>query len=249
LSLYDQPLDEPAAIRGQILMREREYFDTLCNTADGVYIVDSNKHIVRWNKAAERILQYSENEVLNRECFRVISGRISADKPLCSQSCKIHAGVLKSSPQKNFDLWTQAKDGEPIWLNVSIVAPPAADEPFVAHIFRDITREKKTGIALDQFLAHLGSRSAVHGETSEERSNKNAANSDNAAMDRPTLTLSSREIEVLTLLAEGLSTKSLAQKLDISHFTARNHIQNILVKLDLHSKAQAVSYAFKKGIL
>jgi DNA-binding NarL/FixJ family response regulator len=56
-------------------------------------------------------------------------------------------------------------------------------------------------------------------------------------------------VEVLRLLAEGLSTKPLAQRLNISHFTARNHIQNILVKLDLHSKAQAVSYAFKKGII
>ncbi len=68
-------------------------------------------------------------------------------------------------------------------------------------------------------------------------------------MDKTAASLSDREIEVLTLLAEGLSTKSLAQKLSISHFTARNHIQNILVKLDLHSKAQAVSYAFKRGIL
>ena len=38
-------------------------------------------------------------------------------------------------------------------------------------------------------------------------------------------------------------------KLNISQFTARNHIQNILAKLDLHSKTQAVSYAFKKGLL
>jgi DNA-binding CsgD family transcriptional regulator len=37
--------------------------------------------------------------------------------------------------------------------------------------------------------------------------------------------------------------------LQISRYTARNHIQNILAKLELHSKAQAVSYAFKKGLL
>ena len=54
---------------------------------------------------------------------------------------------------------------------------------------------------------------------------------------------------MLTLLAEGLPTKALARKLGISPFTARNHIQNILVKLGLHSKAQAVSFAFKQGIL
>jgi PAS domain S-box-containing protein len=229
-------------------MREREYFDTLCNTGDGVYIVDSNRHIVRWNKAAEKILKYAESDVLNHDCFRVISGRVSPDKPMCGPNCKIYANVLKGSPQKSFDLWTQAHDGEQLWLNVSIVAPTAMDEPFVAHIFRDVTREKRTGLALDQFLNHLGS-GGIRQEIAAEVLDKNLAGSNSTAMNRSSVALSNREIEVLTLLAEGLSTKSLAQKLSISHFTARNHIQNILVKLDLHSKAQAVSYAFKKGIL
>jgi PAS domain S-box-containing protein len=231
-------------------MREREYFDILCNSGDGVYIVDANKHIIRWNKGAEKILKYAEGDVLNHDCHRVISGRHSLDRPLCGQNCKIHSGVLKGSPQKNFDIWTHTRDGEPLWLNVSIISPPAADEPFVAHIIRDVTREKKTEFALDQFLADLGNHSLVSGENSAEMpANRHLRTAGHALPDRPSVTLSSREIEVLTLLAEGLSTKSLAQKLEISHFTARNHIQNILVKLDLHSKAQAVSYAFKKGIL
>jgi len=231
-------------------MRETEYFDMLCNTGDGVYIVDANKHIVRWNKGAERILRYAESDVLNQDCHRVISGRISPDKPLCGQNCKIHAGVLKGSPQRNFDLWTHGKGGEPIWINVSIISPTGGDAPFVAHILRDITREKKTGLALNHFLADLGTHSPNPLESSaDQQMNRHFNAAGYTAPDRPSVTLSGREIEVLTLLAEGLSTKSLAQKLEISHFTARNHIQNILVKLDLHSKAQAVSYAFKKGIL
>jgi PAS domain S-box-containing protein len=231
-------------------MREREDLDTLCNTGDGVYIVDSNKHIVRWNKGAERILKYPETDVLHHDCYRVISGRTSPEKPLCGQNCKIHAGALKGSPQKNFDLLTQTNEGEVVWLNVTIISAPSADDPFVAHIFRDVTREKRTALALDQFLADLGSHSPAPKQNFAERpAVRNFAAGQVPAVDRPSVTLSGREIEVLTLLAEGLSTKALAQKLEISHFTARNHIQNILVKLELHSKAQAVSYAFKKGIL
>ena len=231
-------------------MRERECFDTLCNTGDGVYIVDANKRIVRWNKGAERILKYPEIDVLSHDCYRVISGRTSPDKQFCSQNCKIHAGILRGAPQKNFDLLTQTNEGEPLWLNVSIVSPANSEEPFVAHIFRDITREKKAGLAIDQFLTDLGSHGLAPQETSADKPMiKHSASARNPMPDRPPVTLSGREIEVLTLLAEGLSTQSLAQKLNISHFTARNHIQNILVKLDLHSKAQAVSYAFKKGIL
>jgi PAS domain S-box-containing protein len=242
-------LDDPVAIREHALMREREYFDTLCNTGDGVYIVDANQHIVRWNKAAERILKYSELDVLNRDCYQVLSGKTSPDKLFCGQNCKVHSGVLNGSPQQNFDILTKTNEGEPLWLNISIVSPANGEDPFVAHIIRDITREKRMELALDKFLASLDTQSTASKETFAEKPMTRHLAAPRGAADRPSATLSGREIEVLTLLAEGLSTKNLAQKLSISHFTARNHIQNILVKLDLHSKAQAVSYAFKKGIL
>jgi PAS domain S-box-containing protein len=230
-------------------MREREYFDTLCNTGDGVFIVDSNKRIVRWNKGAEKILKYSEADVLDRECYSVIAGRALPDKVFCGQNCRLHGAAIKGTPHRNFDIISQTKDGEPLWLNLSIFSPVQGDDQFVAHLIRDVTREKKTSVALDQFLADLVSQSIMPKETAGEKQAKGPAGIKYQAPDKNAVTLSGREIEVLTLLAEGLPTKSLAQKLNISHFTARNHIQNILVKLDLHSKAQAVSYAFKKGIL
>ena len=231
-------------------MCERECLDTLCNTGDGVFIVDATKHIIRWNKAAEKILGYPETEVLSHECFQVISGRVSPDKALCSQNCRIHSSVLKGIPQKNFDMLTQTQDGEPLWLNITTLSPSEAAEPFLAHIVRDVTREKMAELALEQFLAHWGIHNLTLKESSAEKPTaKHAMVARYPTADRTLVALSGREIEVLTLLAEGLSTKNLAQKLNISHFTARNHIQNILVKLDLHSKAQAVSYAFKKGIL
>ncbi len=231
-------------------MRDKEYFDTLCNTADGVFIVDAGKRILRWNKGAERILGLSENDVLSRECYRVIPGKSRTDKVICSPNCKIHSSVLKGTPQKNFDILTQAGEGNQIWLNVSVVASTDSSDPFIAHIVRDITQEKTKELALEQFLAELGVYNPAPRENSTDKpSYTPVVAAGFSSADKTPAVLSDREIEVLTLLAEGLSTKSLAQKLGISHFTARNHIQNILVKLELHSKAQAVSYAFKKGIL
>jgi PAS domain S-box-containing protein len=231
-------------------MREKEYFDTLCNTADGVYIVDANKRILRWNKGAERILGFPENGVLNSECHQVIRGKIRADKVVCGQNCKIHTSALKGALIRNFDMLTLSSEGKHIWINVSIIAPPDGSDPFVTHIVRDITQEKTRELAVNQFLADLGSADLILKESSGDKASlQNPAAAGYAPSEKTTSALSDREIEVLTLLAEGLSTKSLAQKLNISHFTARNHIQNILVKLELHSKAQAVSYAFKKGIL
>ena len=154
------------------------------------------------------------------------------------------------SHRRIFDLRIHGSSSKPLWLNISVLSSMNGEEPFLAHIVRDVTREKTKELAVEQFLVYLEEHNLVSKDGSFNKpSLKNAAAAKLASMDKAAASLSDREIEVLTLLAEGHSTKSLAQKLDISHFTARNHIQNILVKLDLHSKAQAVSYAFKKGIL
>jgi len=61
--------------------------------------------------------------------------------------------------------------------------------------------------------------------------------------------LTGREREVLRLLASGVSTKAVAQKLFISRFTARNHIQKILAKLKVHSRLEAATLALRNGLL
>jgi len=57
--------------------------------------------------------------------------------------------------------------------------------------------------------------------------------------------LSKREVEVLRLMADGASTEEIAVSLFISHTTVRNHIQNTLRKLEVHSRLEAVSLALR----
>ena len=59
--------------------------------------------------------------------------------------------------------------------------------------------------------------------------------------------LTERENEILRWVAAGLQNKEIAQKLDISLATVRNHIHNILEKLEVHSKLEAVALAFRRG--
>jgi DNA-binding NarL/FixJ family response regulator len=61
--------------------------------------------------------------------------------------------------------------------------------------------------------------------------------------------LTKRELEVLRLLAEGLSQKEIAAGLVISSKTVAAHIQHILGKLGVHSRAQAVAQAYRRGLL
>ncbi len=62
-------------------------------------------------------------------------------------------------------------------------------------------------------------------------------------------TLTAREQEILRLLAEGMSTREIAQKLYISPKTVENHRANIMHKLDLHSTLELVRYAAKLGLI
>jgi DNA-binding NarL/FixJ family response regulator len=61
--------------------------------------------------------------------------------------------------------------------------------------------------------------------------------------------LTPRELEVLELLAEGLTQKQIARELVISPRTVGTHIQNLLGKLDVHSRAQAVALAHREGLV
>ena len=61
--------------------------------------------------------------------------------------------------------------------------------------------------------------------------------------------LSPREREVLTLIAEGHTNREIADKLVISVKTVERHRENIMTKLDLHSRAELVKYARQKGLI
>jgi DNA-binding NarL/FixJ family response regulator len=61
--------------------------------------------------------------------------------------------------------------------------------------------------------------------------------------------LTAREIEVLNLLADGLSNQVIAERLVVSLHTVRNHVQNVITKLGAHSKLEAVATAVREGIL
>ncbi len=60
--------------------------------------------------------------------------------------------------------------------------------------------------------------------------------------------LTEREVEVLQLVAQGISNQDIAERLVISEATVRTHIGNILGKLHLANRVQAALYALRKGL-
>jgi DNA-binding NarL/FixJ family response regulator len=65
----------------------------------------------------------------------------------------------------------------------------------------------------------------------------------------PVPRLTDRELEVLKLVAQGMSNREVADELYISENTVKNHVRNILEKLHLHSRMEAVVYAVREKLL
>ena len=65
----------------------------------------------------------------------------------------------------------------------------------------------------------------------------------------PTPRLTDREMEVLKLVAQGMNNRDIAKQLFISENTVKNHIRNILEKLHLHSRMEAVVYAVREKMI
>jgi DNA-binding NarL/FixJ family response regulator len=79
----------------------------------------------------------------------------------------------------------------------------------------------------------------------EFRRMMSAPGKDDAA-DGPRLT--DRETEILRLVAKGLSSRQIAERLVLSHRTVQNHTQNVLAKLQLHNRVELARYAIERGL-
>ena len=121
---------------------------------------------------------------------------------------------------------------------------PALKAGAVAYVLKDMKMDK---------LADVITR-VVKGETIlhplvAERVLKNLRGESGNDEDVLTGDLTDREMEVLKLIANGLSNNQIAEKLVITENTVKGHVSNILSKLHLLDRTQAAVYAWKKGIV
>jgi PAS domain S-box-containing protein len=200
----------------------------LGRAGDGAFAIGPDGRVAVWNRAAERILGWSAKEVLGRPCCEVLAGGDGHGNSLCYNGCDVMGQVRLGEPVEHFEMKSRTKGGRAIWLDVSILEAPATNgnRPVAVHLFRDITATKK-------LLEIVGERMVPAAP-----SNGNGASG-----------LTKREIEILRLMAAGANTKVLAERLNVSPATVRNHAQNIFAKLDVHSRLEAVAWANQHGLI
>jgi PAS domain S-box-containing protein len=223
-----------AGIRGLPSQHEElaSMFRSLELSPDAVFVTDRRNLIIFWNDAARRMLGFEGDEALGADCSTLLCGSDVFGNRYCSENCPVMRAANRGEIVRNFTLTFQTKESHIVSASVSLL-------------------QLRTGSADDYFLLHLllplvqSAPRANEPETPLRPRLVDARGSTDVRAQK----LTAREVEVLGMIAAGRSTPEIAERLHISQLTTRSHIQNILEKLEVHSKAEAVAFAFQKNLI
>ena len=223
-------------------------YKALTRAGDGVLVADANGRVLLWNRAAERVLGWEAGEAIGHTCCEVFEGRLQNGRG-CDTGCALMTAARQGACVESFDMRTRTKAGRELRLNVSTLAVPAdvGASPLIIHLFRDVTSRPVAPTNGNGSSGH-GNGSGSHGAPTTGAASNRAPGEAHVVAPESNGSLTPRELEVLRLLAGGANTRVAADQLKVSPATIRNHVQNLLGKLGVHSRLQAVAYANTHGL-
>ncbi|HME81668.1 MAG TPA: LuxR C-terminal-related transcriptional regulator [Candidatus Eremiobacteraceae bacterium] len=203
---------------------------------EATVVIDDAGLVVSWNEPAERLLGRSAAEAVGKHCHEVMHGLTPAGAPLCGPDCAVMALCRQGNAPRRFEMVARRPDGSEVWLDVTTVTIEEDEHQLAVHVLSEsVSAKRLAGVA-----AEVARRLT---EAAPERS------VDEAALAQINRALTPREVEVLRLLAAGIGTDDIAARLSLSRSTVRNHVQNILPKLGVHTRVEAVVLALKSGLV
>lgn len=211
-------------------------FQSLEQSPDPVFVTDRTNHIVFWNDAARLMLGFTADEAVGGHCDRLLGGSDPFGNRYCTDECPIMRIANRGEIVRNFSLNLRTKESQHVVTQVSVLQlrAGAPDDYLLVHLLRANAETTETHTTHEPPGASASRpRLVAARESNDVRARK----------------LTSREVEVLGMLAAGRSTPEIAERLHIAQLTARSHIQNILEKLEVHSKVEAVAFAFQKNLI
>lgn len=217
----------------------REIKELVVSTSDPSFAVDGSGCIAAWNSAAEALFALSAADAVGRQCDGIVQGTDECGQ-VCSARCTIQQAVREHHSVGNFDLQIPTANGIQ-WCNVSVLI---ADEensklPCSIHILRQSDVGKRLELLVRDFVVSGTGMTAAQASTLISSTRSSARDT----------SLSTRERDVLKLLAKGVTTTTVAERLHISRTTVSNHVQHILRKLDAHTRLEAIRRAEHAGLI
>lgn len=219
--------------------RGPEILDLLASGTPPAFATNNDDRVVFWNKGAEEIFALRAEEALGKACYEIVGGRDVFGNKFCFEECAIVMTTKAGEPVRGYEFMIQNRQGPGNrTLGVTILRIPGSRRDLftIVHLLQPVDEKERMKRLLEQLTAS-GAKTAADppGPVPIQPPPK------------PAPPLTTREKEILRWIAAGLQNKEIAQKLDISLATVRNHIRNILEKLEVHSKLEAVSLAFRNG--
>ena len=217
-------------------MLEKELFVLLERTADAAFVLSDIGEIRYWNKAAERLLGYTAEDVRDKSCHDVLQGIGPLGARVCQEGCSLMECAGKHTEIPNFDMSVQARSGQRLWINIStlIFENSRTSQRLLIHLAHDISDQKKTELLVQKMI--LLSQQFVDLTESAVRA-------------VPISPLSEQEVSVLRLFASGKHSVEIAKSLHISQQTLRNHLHHINQKLGTHNRLEAVMNAIHRKLI
>jgi PAS domain S-box-containing protein len=217
----------------------REITELVDSTSDSAFAADGSGHVVAWNRAAEAMFGMSAPDAMGKSCGEIMQG-VDECGSVCSADCTVQQAVRKHHPVGNFDLQIETASGRQ-WCNVSVLIADGSNStmPYSIHIVREIDVRKRLELLVRDFVVTGTGLSTDQATTLVSSAHASARESE----------LSERERDILKLLAQGVTTTTVAKQLHISRTTVNNHVQHILHKLDAHTRLEAIRRAEHAGLI
>jgi DNA-binding CsgD family transcriptional regulator len=191
----------------------------LFSTTEPAFAVNRNGQIMAWNPAAEETFGFTQVEALGQRCWNLFSGRDIFGNRYCCNGCPVHDAAFNHEPVRSFQINFETAAHERERFTVTTLM-----------VFTDSNSE---------YCVHLcrPERDEIkHTSEQPERVKLNDS-------------LTTRELEILSLLHKGMTVSAIAAKLNVCTSTIRNHNQHIFSKLNVHSRFEAVALGRKLSLI
>ena len=187
--------------------------------------------------AVEIALAAGDHEAARRHADQLEQSREEVDAPLLAAMCGVARGGVQLALGEAREALRTLRTALTIWNELDAPFDAARTRALIAAACRALGDDETAEMERDAARAVFTELGAIP----ELRALDDTPSADTDG-------LTPREVEVLRLVATGMTNKAIAEELVISQKTVARHLSNIFTKLDLATRAEATAYAFKKGL-
>lgn len=185
-----------------------------------VWVSGPDRRILFVNRRAEELLGRLAGSCLGEFCYEVVRGRDASRQPFCDPACELACSTRSGGGEMEpVEMVLQDHRGEH-WIQVLAIPVTFESGCMLVHCALPFDRPHR----IESYMERVAHRTPGC-ENGKDRVRR----------------LTPRERDVLDLLAQDETLNAIADRLNLSYATVRNHVQHILTKLEAHSIPEAVA--------